>query len=160
MEAADGVLEDASEAADAAEVTEDSTDGVEEQPVDPELIKVKHEAKNLRARLREAEAERDSLRESETAMRESVTAMHRAEAVRVAAGTLSDGEDLFRGGVDLADLLGEDGRLDSAKITEAAKRVAAEHPNWTPSRVVPQLRPGQGSTPDSASQWQEILRSS
>lgn len=126
---------------------EDSDDGVESD--DARLSKVRNEAKNLRLRLRDAEGERNGLRET-------LTAMQRVEAVQVASGTLSDGEDLFRSGVQLADLLSDDGTLDPRKVQEATAQVAALHPNWTPNRAISVLTPGIPQTDGIG--WQKVLK--
>jgi len=129
---------------------EQPDEGVEDND-DPRLAKVRNEAKNLRSRLRDAEAERDGLRAS-------LNTYNRIDASQIAAEYLTDGEDLFRGGVELADLLGEDGTVDDDLVQEAARRVAAEHPNWTPNRAISALRPGMPESGPTKT-WQQLLQS-
>lgn len=89
------------------------------------------EAAKYRTRLRDAEAARDTLSER-------LSTMQRREVERLAAGHLADAADIWRDGLELDTLLGEDGHLDSAKVVEAAKAVRKAHPHWAPPR--PQRR--------------------
>ena len=66
------------------------------------------EAAKWRTRFREAE-------QTITTLQERVAAMQKAEAARLAAATLIDGDDLFTA-VGLDDLLDDDGDLDTDKI--------------------------------------------
>jgi len=107
----------------------ESEAGEEDRPGDP-LAKVRREAAGYRVKLREAEAGRDRLAGV-------VESMQRAEAERlvtdvVEAGYrhLAVGSDLWRGGVELSELLDEDGQLDRAKLKAAGARVGTEHPHW------------------------------
>lgn len=84
------------------------------------------EAARYRRQLREAEAERDTLRGH-------VEEMQRREAGRIATegeDALADAADLWRGEVQLADLLDDAGALDAEKVAEARDRVVAGHPHW------------------------------
>lgn len=112
---------------------------------DPRLSKARNEAKSLRSRLRDAEAERDGLRSS-------LNQFNHADASVIASEYLTDAADLFRGGVELADLLADDGTVDDDLVHEAARRVASEHPNWTPNRAITALQPGT-SPSESAKSW-------
>lgn len=81
------------------------------------------EAAKYRRRLRETEAERDTLTER-------LTTLQRSEAERLAATALTDGADLWREGTELADLLDDDGNIDPDKVTAAAASVSQAHPHW------------------------------
>ncbi|RFS86801.1 hypothetical protein D0T12_00455 [Actinomadura spongiicola] len=74
------------------------------------------EAARYRTQLRETEAERDQLRER-------VATMQRAEAERIAVtpgrARLNDGADLWAFGVELEELLGDDGQVDQRKVQNA-----------------------------------------
>ena len=100
----------------------------EDRTADP-LAKVRREAAGYRVKLREAEGERDRLAGV-------VESMQRQEVERVVADTgsvgphLAEGADLWRGGVELAELLDDGGNLDREKLNAARDRVAAEHPHW------------------------------
>jgi hypothetical protein len=101
----------------------------EDRTGDP-LAKVRREAAGYRVKLRETEGERDRLAGV-------VESMQRAEAERlvtdvVEAGYrhLAVGSDLWRGGVELSELLDEDGQLDRTKLKAAGARVGTEHPHW------------------------------
>ncbi|BDZ57868.1 hypothetical protein [Barrientosiimonas endolithica] len=144
--------------------TADETTG-EEAPTDSRLAKVRQEAKGLRERLRASESEADTLREQ-------VAAMRRAEAARAATEAgMADGNDLFRADgdpLDLDDLFGEDGTLDTERLTETVAAALEEHPHWRRQQAMPgrkqplaNLRPGATPTdigwgPRSMT-WQDAL---
>lgn len=67
-----------------------------------------------RRRLREAEAERDALQET-------VTAMRRADVERIAADVLKMPNALWKSGIDVGDLLDDNGRTYAEKVTTAAE---------------------------------------
>lgn len=71
------------------------------------------EAARYRKRLRETEGERDQLAER-------LNAMRRTEVERLAGDTLRVPSALWASGVDLADLLDEQGNIDQAKVKAAA----------------------------------------
>lgn len=77
------------------------------------------EAARYRRRLRDAEAERDTL-----ATR--LETLQRAEAERVASKILGKAAALWAGGTAVADLLDEDGDLDPQKVTERAEVIREE----------------------------------
>lgn len=60
-------------------------------------------------------------------------------------GNLAQGSDLWRGGVELSELLAEDGTLDRDKLKTAAKRVVTDHPHWR--AAVPSFDGGARATP-------------
>lgn len=76
-----------------------------------------------RKRAQAAEKERDHLGER-------LTRMQRAEAERLAADHLKDGTDLWRDGAQLADLLDDDGNIDSDKIAAVTQTLVTAHPHW------------------------------
>lgn len=82
--------------------------------------KANREAARYRTQLREAETERDQLRTQ-------LTAMRRAEVLRVAGDQLRNGEDLlvFRGD-DVTGYLAEDGTVDAEKVKAAADELLKE----------------------------------
>lgn len=94
------------------------------------------EAAKYRTKLREAEAQRDTLSGR-------LEALQRREAERLAAAHLADGADLWRGdGVELAALLDDDGNLDPAKVAENAAATLESHPHWKRPRVPRQPKRG------------------
>lgn len=94
------------------------------------------EAAKYRTKLREAEAQRDTLSGR-------LEALQRREAERLAAARLADGADLWRGdGVELAALLDDDGNLDPAKVSEHAAATLESHPHWKRPRVPRQPKRG------------------
>lgn len=115
--------------------------------------------KGLRARAQQAEAERD------TALA-LVDALRRAEIARLAADTLAVPSDLFTlGGVDVADLVDDDGHVDPEKVSEAVTALLETRPGL----AVAELRKpptgyqnsGQGQTPrwesESSATWGKLL---
>lgn len=91
---------------------------------------VRREAAGYRRRLREAEAERDSLREQVHGLQR-----HEVERVATTAATgfrpLVDATDLWRNpGVSLDRLVTENGRVDPEMVRAAVQIVGAEHPHW------------------------------
>jgi len=111
-----------------AEAEHDEEGAPSEDRAGDSLAKVRREAASYRVKLRDTEGERDRLAGV-------VGSMQRAEAERLVTGALTgaglaEGGDLWRGGVELAELLGDDGQLDHGKLTAARDRVASEHPHW------------------------------
>lgn len=75
------------------------------------------EAAKYRTRLREAEAERDALAER-------LAVLQRAEVERVAGTKLENPAGLWAAGVELEQVLDEDGNVDPDKVTEATVAAA------------------------------------
>lgn len=111
------------------------------EATDTEQPNGNREAAKYRRQLREAETERDGLRER-------VTAYERAEVERLAADRLTDPADLWTGGTDLETLRGKDGRIDPEKVRAAIDGVLEAHPHWQRSRRTP---PAAGSLRSGAS---------
>lgn len=114
---------------DAEQAEAEHEEGAPEDRAGDPLAKVRREAASYRVKLREAEGERDRLAGV-------VESMQRAEAERLVADApmpgsgLAEGADLWRGGVELAELLDDGGNLDHEKLNAARDRVVAEHPHW------------------------------
>lgn len=89
-----------------------------------------------RKQLREAEAERDALRER-------VTTLQRGEAERVAGGHLTRPAALWAAGTSLDDLLTPEGDLDPEKVNAAAEAAAEALGAAAPTRA-PRPDPSQG----------------
>ena len=140
------------------EASEEQDEGAEQdRPGDP-LAKVRREAAGYRVKLREAEAGRDRLAGV-------VESMQRTEAERLVTdleagySPLAEGSDLWRGGVELSELLDEDGQVDRTKLKAAGARIGAEHPHWR--APVPDFSGGvrgTGPAPDPAGALSERLR--
>lgn len=125
---------EAPEDARAPEATTADTTTEDEAARDP-LAAARKEAAGYRRRLRDAEAERDQARHH-------AQAAQRAEAERLAQGAdltgrdaenarvLARGQDLWAAGTDLDALIGDDGRVDPAKVREATRQVLGDHPHW------------------------------
>lgn len=84
----------------------------EAEPVDEEGGN--REAAKYRRQLRDAEGERDALRDR-------LAALQTAEAERLASTVLHKAAGLWANGSTLADLLDEEGNLDAEKVTAAAE---------------------------------------
>jgi hypothetical protein len=91
---------------------EDGTEVVEAQDADADGDGPGREAAKYRRRLREAEAERDQLAER-------VEAMQRAEVERLVTADSLRPAALWASGVELADLVADDGIVDAAKVAAA-----------------------------------------
>jgi hypothetical protein len=120
------------EALDPEEPEEPTEDTEPEEPEDDALAKVRKEAAGYRTRLREAEAQRDEL----ATRLESFQAQAAVKAA-TGPGMLRDGEDLFRAGVNVSELIADDGTLDHDKLTAAVAEVRERHPHWGEARPAP-----------------------
>ncbi|HVM15485.1 MAG TPA: hypothetical protein VM287_14315 [Egibacteraceae bacterium] len=86
------------------------------------------EAAKYRRRLREAEAERDTLAANLEATRRQVV---ERLVVDSTGPRLGDPKDLWLAGVELAELVdAETGAVDPDKVAAAQARVLADHPTW------------------------------
>ncbi len=103
----------------------------------------RREAASYRRRLRDAEGDRDRLAEQVAGYqrREVEQLVERGRGFR----RMSSGSDLWTGGVSLADVLAEDGRVDQDKALAAMDRVLQERPHW----AKPVGDVGLGPRPDS-----------
>ncbi|MGI8310349.1 hypothetical protein [Saccharopolyspora hattusasensis] len=85
--------------------------------------------------------------------------MRQAEAERLAGGRLHDGADLWRDGLELSDVLAEDGTVDPDRVRAAADELAEAHPHW---RRGPKPDPSQGYRGGVAEEhtatWSGLLR--
>lgn len=88
--------------------------------------RARREAASYRTRLRETEAERDGLRER-------VSRYQRAEVEQLVTDRLADPSDLLDS-VQLADLLDDDGNIDSAKVGRAVDDLVARKPHYAKSQ--------------------------
>jgi len=123
----------------------------ETQDTPPDVARLKDEAIKYRRRLREAEAERDALAER-------VTTMQRADVERQAAHLVRP-ESVWAAGVELADLLDDDGNLDPEK-TETAINTAADKLGLEHVPRAPRPDPSQGAKgdPPQSDPWTEAFR--
>ena len=119
---------EATEATEATEPTEATADATDNTPDESEATEGEpggREAARYRRRLREAEAERDSLTGR-------LEALQRAEVERVAAASLKVPSALWAAGVALTDVLTDTGDVDVDKVRtvaqDAASRLGLETP--------------------------------
>ena len=142
---------------DTAPTPDDTTDDAAEVEVteatatEPTDDKPGAEAARYRRRLREAEAQRDTLTATlDTYRRRDV------ERAAEAAG-LARGGDLFDAGAQLADLLAEDGTVDNKKVQEAAAALLVERPHWRAQS--PGLDLGVRGEPSTTNKsWSDVLK--
>lgn len=121
-----------------ADAPEDAPDDqTDTAPDDSVAGKARREAARYRTRLREVEGERDQLAGQ-------VHNLQRAAATAAAQGPgrLADGADLFRDDhVQLADLVADDGTVDTDRAAAAAAAVLGRHPHWRHTTPRPAGRP-------------------
>lgn len=102
------------------------------------------EAAKWRRRLRDAEAERDALTER-------LAGLQRAEAERLAGEHIAKSSALWAAGVDLADLLTDEGQVDPEKVAAAAAQardtLGVEAPRRRPRPNPAQYEDGLAVTP-------------
>ncbi|MGV0699967.1 hypothetical protein ABQF47_16360, partial [Mycolicibacter sinensis] len=91
----------------------------ESEPTSPN-----REAANYRRRLRDTEAERDTLAQR-------LESLQRNEIERLAGQHLENGADLWHGGsIKVSDLLNDVGEVDPDLVTGAAHILLASRPHW------------------------------
>lgn len=151
--------QDAPEGDDSAETHQDTSEGANDpqeaaQGADDtsgEVAKLRKEAARHRTAARDAEAERDTLRQR-------VETLQRREVERMVAGRLAVPNDIWRFGVELPELLDDDSDVSEDKVREAVDALAAERPNLTARKRV-DLGQGNRSSLSTQPSWHEVLRS-
>jgi len=106
-----------------------------------------NEAARYRRRLREAEGQRDAVTAERDGLAQRVERMQRADVERLAStGGLAAPADLWAlGGVELAELLDDDGEVDAEAVAEAVAGVLEARPGLR-GRRRPAPDRSQGST--------------
>ncbi len=134
--------------ADTGENTEttETTETVERKP-DPEAAK-------YRRRLRETEAQRDALT--------ATLDVYRRRDVELAAEAagLSRGADLFDAGVNLTDMLGEDGTVDVERVQASVAAVLEARPHWRAAPVQYDIGIKGATATPTDSTWATLLKGS
>lgn len=95
------------------------------------------EAAAYRRKLRDAEADRDRLAGQ-------LTTYQRRDAEALVGDKLLSASDLWVAGIELKDLLGDDGNVDKAKVDEAVDKLLTDRPHWAPKRPGVPRDMGQG----------------
>ncbi|GAB3603294.1 hypothetical protein GCM10027586_06270 [Kineococcus gypseus] len=136
-------------------------DTIPAEPQEPHedgaLSSARREAGGYRARLREAEAERDRLQQQLDAYR-----LRDAEAIATTARegwlTLRHGPDLWADGVGLADVVDDSGAVDEERVVQAVTRLVQDRPHWQarPSGDIGQGR--RGVDVSGGAGWQDVIR--
>lgn len=110
------------------------------------------EAARYRRRLREAEAERDTLAGR-------LTGLQTREVHRLVADHLAQPDDLFAFGVTLDDLL-DDGEVSEGLVATAVAGVLAARPGLAVVPPAPRPDLGQGARPvvKSRTSWAEVIQ--
>ncbi|WP_349864131.1 hypothetical protein [Leifsonia sp. WHRI 6310E] len=107
-------------------------DGLTPEQLREQLTAARGEAARYRTQLRDVEAERDGAFERVIAFQRSEIDHQLAVPIKDANGKLwllEQADDLFAvGGVDLPDLLGEDGDVDGDLVREALEKLLTERP--------------------------------
>lgn len=132
----------------------DGTD--EDTGPDDATRKARTDAAGYRRRLRDAEADRDSIAAERDALLEKITARQRADVEALAARELTDGSDLWQA-VELAEVLDGSGDIDSKKVTAAVAELLEKKPHYRAPRQDFGLGL-RGSPVKSSSGWEDVLR--
>lgn len=120
----------------------------------------------LEAARKDAGKYRRQARAAETELekaRATVSAHNRQAAETLAAGKMANGADLWVAGVDLDQLIDDEGKVDPARVADAVDAVLGERPHW----AVP--KPAQGGfdggarrhaepEPDRDETWAKVLQ--
>ena len=117
-------------------------------------------AGRYRRRLREAEAATATAEAERDQLREQVQTMQRAEVVRLAAEQrLQRPDAVWAAGLQLADLLGEDGQVDAGKVRAAVTAAVADLGLATRHEVKPDMSQGARGIHHASSDnpWAELL---
>jgi hypothetical protein len=131
-----------------AETDPTAAPGADATETDPEggeaTDSTANEAKTYRLRLRDMKAERDAVAAERDTLAGVVATYQRREVEALVGDRLLAASDLWVAGVELKDLLAEDGTVDGAKLTDALKGVLAERPHWNSRRRGVPRNIGQG----------------
>jgi hypothetical protein len=141
---------DATPEPDAAWSNDDSPDDGAQDDRDGKVANRREATYRIRAR--EAEA-------TTTALMERVTRMQRAEVERLAS-PLHDPGDLWTSGVELVELLDEDGEVDPQRVAEAVAALADSKPYMLKPPRRADFGQGRRTPVDdgSGTSWGEVLR--
>jgi hypothetical protein len=114
--------------------------------------KANREAAKYRRRLRETEAERDSLAQR-------VERMQRAEVERISAERLAEPDDLWTFGTALADVLTDDGDVNADAVQAAVEALLTARPRLAKAVPVPfpDLAQGVRQTTSSPVSWSDAI---
>lgn len=134
--------------AEAENPAEDTPDETGDQPPNRKA--------RYRIRAKEAESARDAL-----AAR--LDTLQRNEIQRLAADRLTDPADVWRDGAAVADMLDNDGNIDTKKVDTLISGLTTKHPHWISARS-PQLgsRSGSGAGTQNGhrqASWADALNS-
>lgn len=136
---------------DDTELEDHTTDETTEETTAGDGKKGNAEAARWRVKLRETEAERDTLRAR-------VTDMHAAEVSRLATGpgALHDGADLLLTST-LDDLLDDDGNVDAEAVTEAVAALVERKPHLARPAFEGGVGIGEAGATTSTS-WADVIK--
>ncbi len=82
-----------------------------------------------------AESERDALRGRLETLQKAQVEELASSGTLLGFSSLKDGRGLWLAGVQLSDLLDDEGQVDQEKVAMTVKRVTSERPHWrTPTR--------------------------
>ncbi len=130
--------------------TETPPDAQQEQAAGGEAAKYRHKLRDTEKQL--------------AAMTERVEAMQRSEVERIATSKLADPGDVWRDGAQLADVLDDDGNVDSGKVDDLIGNLVKSHSHWAVAKPqAPRQRTGltSGATKPAdykQASWADALR--
>lgn len=135
--------------------TSDATPEGSDSESDPDDVGLSRRDIKYRERLRETETERDQLRAT-------VETMQRREVERIAAEHLVKPGSLWTVGVELGDMLDDDGVVDPEKVRTAAVGARQNHgledPQAARKRQPVVQREGTGNTSSRSNTWADAFK--
>jgi len=142
------------EDADSAPELEDT---LEQHDPAEAVKKARADAAGYRRRLRDTEAERNTIAAERDALRSRLDDRQRADVETLAGQRLQHGSDLWATDVDLASLLDDDGAIDEFKVSVAVDQLITSKPHY--ARPRPQFDLGhRGGTAETGPSFADVLR--
>lgn len=106
-----------------------------------------------RLQLREAEQQRDALAQQ-------IEQLQARDAERIAGSFLSNPADVFTlGGVQISELVGEDGFVDTEKVTSVVNQILGTRPGLSKQSPATDRSQGHGHLPRQTPSWDAVLKS-
>lgn len=133
--------------------TPDETPGSLDEAHDDEPQNIGSREARYRIRAREAEQQRDALAQQ-------IEQLQARDAERIAGSFLSNPADVFTlGGVQISELVGEDGFVDTEKVTSVVNQILGTRPGLSKQSPATDRSQGHGfAAASSTPSFQELLQ--